>query len=84
MISGSAKKNEYGGYDRPSEIYPIYEVETTSGIAEVIEYKRMEPVFYVTDDPEVRAKLGLAISPDTDKRKKSLNQVVPNNTKSEH
>jgi hypothetical protein len=65
---GSAKKNAEGGYDRPEEGYPAYEVETANGITEVTEFKRMEPVFYVTDDPEVKAKLGLAVSPDPNKR----------------
>lgn len=39
--------------------YPMYEVLTANGITEVIEHRRMEPVFYVTDDPEVRRKLGV-------------------------
>lgn len=60
---GSDKRNAYGGYDDPKAAYPAYEVETANGITEVTEFKRMEPVFYVTDDPSVRAKLGLAASP---------------------
>ena len=59
-----------GGWDRPEEMYPLYEIETANGISEVIEHKRMEPVFYVSDDTEVRRRLGLAARPNSaaDKR----------------
>jgi hypothetical protein len=30
-----------------------------NGITEVIEHRRMEPVFYISDDLEVRRKLGV-------------------------
>jgi hypothetical protein len=59
---GSAKKNAYGGYDQPSKMYPIYEIEMANGITEVMEFKQMEPVFYVNDDPQVWTKLGLVAS----------------------
>lgn len=39
--------------------YPSYEVLTASGVTDVVEHRRMEPVFYITDDPEVRRKLGV-------------------------
>lgn len=39
--------------------YPSYEIITVNGITEVIEHRRMEPVFYITDDPAVLAELGL-------------------------
>jgi len=39
--------------------YPIYEILTANGVTEIIEHRRMEPVFYITDDPEVRRKLGV-------------------------
>lgn len=39
--------------------YPSYEVITVRGITEVIEHRRMEPTFYVTDDPAVRKELGV-------------------------
>jgi hypothetical protein len=38
--------------------YPEYELLTANGITEVIEHRRMEPIFYVNGDPEVRRKLG--------------------------
>ena len=38
--------------------YPLYEVITVDGVVDVIEHRRMEPVFYVTDDPVVWSKLG--------------------------
>jgi len=39
--------------------YPGYEIVTVNGITEVIEHRRMEPIFYITDDPAVRAELGV-------------------------
>jgi hypothetical protein len=33
--------------------YPSYEVVTVNGITDIIEHRRMEPIFYVTDDPAV-------------------------------
>lgn len=33
--------------------YPAYEAITVNGITEIIEHKKMEPIFYVTDDPAV-------------------------------
>jgi hypothetical protein len=39
--------------------YPAYEVITVSGITEIIEHRKMEPIFYVTDDPAVWKELGV-------------------------
>ena len=33
--------------------YPSYELITVNGVSEVIEHRRMEPVFYLTDDPRI-------------------------------
>jgi hypothetical protein len=33
--------------------YPLYEVVVVNGTTELIEHKRMEPIFYVTDDAAV-------------------------------
>lgn len=33
--------------------YPAYEAITVYGITEIIEHKKMEPIFYVTDDTAV-------------------------------
>jgi hypothetical protein len=33
--------------------YPMYEAIAVNGITEIIEHKKMEPIFYVTDDPAV-------------------------------
>jgi hypothetical protein len=33
--------------------YPAYEAITINGITEIIEHRKMEPIFYVTDDPTV-------------------------------
>jgi hypothetical protein len=39
--------------------YPGYEVVTVDGMTEVIEHRRMEPIFYITDDPQVKQRLGV-------------------------
>jgi hypothetical protein len=39
--------------------YPSYEILTAKGITEVVEHRRMEPIFYIVDDPEVKRKLGV-------------------------
>jgi len=39
--------------------YPAYEIITVDGVTDVIEHRKMEPVFYVTDDPIVRRELGV-------------------------
>ena len=41
-----------------AEGYPLYEVISVGGQTEIIEHRRMEPKFYVSDDPEVRAEFG--------------------------
>jgi hypothetical protein len=33
--------------------YPSYEAITVNGITEIIEHRKMEPIFYVTDDTAV-------------------------------
>lgn len=33
--------------------YPSYEVVTVNGITDIVEHRKMEPVFYMTDDPSV-------------------------------
>jgi hypothetical protein len=52
-LRGSAPlqlKNPPSGFD-PG--YPSYEVITANGIIEIIEHRKMEPIFYMTDDPVV-------------------------------
>jgi hypothetical protein len=39
--------------------YPSYEVVTVNGMTEIIEHRKMEPTFYVSDDPVVRKELGV-------------------------
>ena len=38
--------------------YPAYEVITVNGVVDIVEHRRMEPVFYMTDDPRVWAQFG--------------------------
>jgi hypothetical protein len=33
--------------------YPSYEEITVNGVTEVIEHRKMEPIFYITDDPAI-------------------------------
>lgn len=39
--------------------YPAYEVVTLNGITEIIEHRKPEPIFYITDDPAVWKELGV-------------------------
>lgn len=63
-VSGTQKglqpiklKNPPPGYPTG---YPSYEIITVKGVTEVIEHRRMEPIFYVTDNPAVLAELGIS------------------------
>jgi len=47
-------KNSGPGF---SPDYPSYEIVTVNGITEIIEHRKMEPIFYITDDPTVRDEL---------------------------
>ncbi|MGH7260718.1 MAG: hypothetical protein ACREI9_08570 [Nitrospiraceae bacterium] len=40
--------------------YPSYEIITVKSVTEVIEHRRMEPIFYVTDNPAVLTELGIS------------------------
>jgi hypothetical protein len=42
-----------------ADFYPSYEIITVDDITEVIEHRRMEPIFYITDDLVVKQKLGV-------------------------
>jgi hypothetical protein len=37
--------------------YPSYEIVSIGGLTEIIEHRKMEPIFYVSDDPAVRTEL---------------------------
>ena len=39
--------------------YPSYEIVTVNGITEIIEHRKPEPLFYITDDPAVWKELGV-------------------------
>jgi hypothetical protein len=39
--------------------YPRYKVVTINGVTDIIELRKMEPVFYMTDDPAVWKELGV-------------------------
>lgn len=42
------------------EGYPLYEIVTVDGITEIIEHRKMEPIFYISDAPAVRAEFAVA------------------------
>jgi hypothetical protein len=44
-------QNEHG--------YPAYEVITVNGVSDIVEFRQMEPIFYMTDDPRVWKELGI-------------------------
>jgi hypothetical protein len=48
--------------------YSSYEIITINGITEVIEHRRMEPIFYITDDPNVISELKAKYLSKTDRK----------------
>ena len=38
--------------------YPRYKVVTIKGVTDVIEFRKMEPIFYMTDDDAIWKELG--------------------------
>jgi len=57
------KGKRYGWYFSPKKLknpppgfpegYPAYEIIIVDGVIDIIEHRKMEPIFYVTDDPAV-------------------------------
>lgn len=45
--------------DKSEGGYPRYKVVTINNITDIVELRKMEPVFYMTDDPVVWRKLGV-------------------------
>lgn len=39
---------------------PSYEVITVNGVADIIEHRSLDPIFYVTDDPAIWKEFGVA------------------------
>ena len=39
--------------------YPAYYVITVNGIVDIVEHRRMEPIFFMTDDPDVWKAAGV-------------------------
>lgn len=46
-------------YQRPGfpRGYPSYEIVSVGGVVDIVEHRRMEPIFYMADDPEVWQEL---------------------------
>jgi hypothetical protein len=40
--------------------YPMYQIITVDGKTDVIEHRKMEPIFYITDDPDILRELDVA------------------------
>ena len=56
----SVHQYEIGGPrtgDNLVDMYPSYRLVSVNGTQEVIEFQRVEPVFYVADDPEIIKKV---------------------------
>jgi len=43
----------------PFKGYPDYNAITVNGVTDIIEHKKMEPIFYISDDAAVRKQLEL-------------------------
>ncbi len=65
-VTGIARGKHPLKLDNPPEGfpkgYPSYEVITVDGITDIIEHRKMEPVFYMTDDPAVWKEFGVEIA----------------------
>ena len=67
-ILATVNGNRFGGYLYPKKLsnspsgypdgYPSYEVIISGGVIDIIEHRKMEPIFYTTDDPLVWKDLG--------------------------
>ena len=42
--------------------YPRYEIVTVGDVTDIVEHRRAEPIFYLTDDPAVWSELNVARS----------------------
>lgn len=60
-VSGKLKGSEPFHLKNPPQGfapgYPAYEIITVDGITEIIEHRKMEPIFYITDDVAVWKEL---------------------------
>ena len=60
ILKGLEPLNLENAQGPPYTHHPSYEIITVGRTAEVIEHRKMEPIFYVTDDPTVLSKLGVS------------------------
>ena len=40
-----------------SHSYPSYDAVVVNGTTEILEFRKMEPIFYVNDDPAIRKEI---------------------------
>ena len=64
-VSGSLRGEEplYTSLSSPHgspSAYPSYEVITVNGVVDIAEHRRMEPVFYMSDEPAAWRELGVS------------------------
>ena len=62
-VSGSTRGDHPLTLKNSSQGYPSYEVITINGLADVVEHRAMEPIFYMSDEPAVREELGVPANP---------------------
>jgi hypothetical protein len=58
-MDGSEPKTLVPHSDTGALPYPSDEALSANGITEIVEHRRMEPTFYISDDPAVRKTLGV-------------------------
>jgi hypothetical protein len=59
-LRGSTPLSVKGSSQSGTTDYPSFEVITAQGVSEVIEHKKMEPKFYITEDSAIWRELGVA------------------------
>ena len=47
-------QHDHPNYANDRSRYPTYNIAAVDGIEEIIEHRQMEPIFFITDDPQLR------------------------------
>lgn len=48
--------------DQPTAKTPTYEIVSVAGVTELVEHRSMEPVFYISDDANLKREFGLGLN----------------------
>jgi hypothetical protein len=51
------KSLEHSGALAAASQYPMHEVIVIDGVTDIVEHRKMEPIFYMTDDPALWGEL---------------------------